>query len=89
MWHIQGSTNGVCNLMFSHVFIDIFYRGRRFYHENIEFPFLFFCESAGELAGTILVPLRLSGAIRGPLMLVSRPLGPYFGCPETLKVSQK
>ena len=53
----------------SHVFIDIFRRGRRFYRENIEFPCLVFCESAGELSGTILVPLRLSGATRGPLML--------------------
>ena len=71
------------------MFIDIFRRGIRFYHENIEFPFLDFCESAGELSGTILVPLRLSGATRGALVLVSSSLGPYFGCPETPKVSQK
>ena len=66
----QRSTHCVCNLMFSHVFIGIFRRGRRFYCENIEFPFRVFCESAGELAGTILVPLRLPGATRGPLVLV-------------------
>ena len=71
------------------VFIDIFRRGRRSCHENIEFQFLVFFESAGELSGTILVPLRLSSAIRGPLMLVSSSLGPYFGCPETPKVFQK
>ena len=75
--------------MCSHVFIDIFRRGRRFYYENIEFPFLVFCESPGELLGTILVPLRLFGATRGPLVLVSSSLGPYFGCSETPKVSQK
>ena len=75
--------------MFSHVFIDIFRRGIRFYNENIEFPFLDFFESAGELSGTILVPLRLSAATRGPLVLVSSSLGPYFECPETPKVSQK
>ena len=75
--------------MFSYVFIDIFRRGRRFYHENIEFPFLVFCESAGELSGKILVPLRLCGATGGPPVLVSSSLGPYLVCADTPKVSQK
>ena len=56
-----------------HVFIDIFRRRIRFYHENIEFPFLELCESAGELSGTILPSLealrRNSGHSRACLKL--------------------
>ena len=37
----------------------------------------------------ILASLRLSGASRGPLVLDSSSLGPYFGCASAPKLSQK
>ena len=42
MWHMQGWRNVLCNLMFSHVFIDIFRPGRGFSLENIAFQFIVF-----------------------------------------------
>ena len=45
MWHMQGSRNGLCDLRFSYVFIDIFPPGRGFSFGNIEFSFLVFPES--------------------------------------------
>ena len=89
MWHMQGSKNGLRDLMFSCVFIDIFPPGRGFSCENIEFHFSFFESPLGSARARFCVPLRLSGATRGPLVLVSISLGPYFGYPGAPKLSQK
>ena len=62
--------------------------GEGFPMRILSFHFSFFESPLGSARARFCVPLRLSGATRGPLVLVSSSLGSYFGCPGAPKLSQ-
>ena len=66
----------------SNVFVDISFVGEGFTTRILSFHFSFFESPLGSFQAQFCVPLRLSCATRGPLVLGSSSLGPYFGCLE-------
>ena len=89
MWHMQGSRNGLCDLMFPVCLLTFSLLGEGFPSKILRFHFSFSESPLGRVSARFCVPSRLSGATRDPLVLLSSSLGLYFGCLGAPKVSQK